>query len=108
MTRHRPSNSRRPAHRLHVLTHKLLILALSCVPGAWCQAAEPPVGQMHVYKKVGERELRLYVVKPGDWQVTDQRPALGLGQCLGLMISFGRGVLAQVDRFELIFGWRFV
>ena len=78
MTRHRPSNACPLAYRQGTGSLWLLVLVLSYVPGAWCQAAEPPVGQMHVYKKVGERELRLYVVKPGDWQATDQRPALVL------------------------------
>jgi len=55
-----------------------MAIALTCGLDAWCHAAEPPVGQMQVYKKVGERELRLYVVKPKDWQAADQRPALVL------------------------------
>ena len=35
-----------------------------------------PVGEFHVYKTVGDRELTLYVTKPADWKVTDQRPAI--------------------------------
>jgi acetyl esterase len=38
--------------------------------------AAESLGQMFVYKKVGERELKLYVSKPADWKVSDQRPAL--------------------------------
>lgn len=30
----------------------------------------------HVYKKVGDRELKLTVVLPPDWKATDQRPTL--------------------------------
>lgn len=30
----------------------------------------------HVYKKVGDRELKLTLVNPPDWKATDQRPAL--------------------------------
>ena len=29
-----------------------------------------------VYKKVGDRELKLSIVKPDGWQATDRRPAL--------------------------------
>jgi acetyl esterase/lipase len=56
----------------------LLAIALSCGLGLWCHAAEGPVGQARVYKKVGDRELRLFVVNPEDWQAADQRPALVL------------------------------
>jgi len=35
-----------------------------------------PVGEPCVYKKVGDRELRLFVVKPEGWQATDRRPAM--------------------------------
>jgi acetyl esterase len=68
----------RPSNRLGGLGLWLLVLVLSCGLGPWCHAAEPPVGQMHVYKKVGDRELRLFVLNPKDWQATDQRPALVL------------------------------
>ncbi|WP_395748075.1 alpha/beta hydrolase [Prosthecobacter sp.] len=30
----------------------------------------------HVYKKVGERELKLTIVNPPDWKASDQRPAM--------------------------------
>jgi carboxylesterase type B len=36
----------------------------------------PPVGESHVYKKVDDRELKLYVTKPTDWKQTDSRPAI--------------------------------
>ncbi len=41
-------------------------------------AAEPanPEGEMFVYKKVNEREMKLYVSKPADWKSSDQRPAI--------------------------------
>ena len=45
----------------------LLLLALTL------PAAEPIT---RVYKKVGERELRLTIVNPTDWRVSDQRPAM--------------------------------
>ena len=33
-------------------------------------------GKACVYKKVGDRELKLYIVNPADWKATDQRPAM--------------------------------
>jgi len=36
----------------------------------------PPAGAPHVYKTVGERELRLYANKPADWTAADNRPAI--------------------------------
>ncbi|MDD4872255.1 MAG: alpha/beta hydrolase, partial [Kiritimatiellae bacterium] len=33
-------------------------------------------GKPYVYKKVGERELKLYVVNPTDWKSEDKRPAI--------------------------------
>jgi acetyl esterase/lipase len=68
----------RPSNRPGGLGLGLLIIVLSCGLGPWCHAAEAPVGQMRVYKKVDDRELRLFVVNPKDWQPTDQRPALVL------------------------------
>jgi acetyl esterase/lipase len=68
----------RPSNRPGGLGLGLLIIVLSCGLGPWCHAAEAPVGQMRVYKKVGDRELRLFVVNPKAWQPTDQRPALVL------------------------------
>ena len=37
---------------------------------------EKPVPESHAYKRVGDRELKLFVEKPSGWQVTDQRPAM--------------------------------
>jgi len=46
----------------------LVTVALICCLGRWCVAAESTVGQARVYKKVGDRELRLFVVHPdGVW-----------------------------------------
>ncbi len=50
-----------------------VVLGLFC-SAPYCQAA--PVGEPQVYKKVGDRELRLFVIKPGDWKPADQRPAI--------------------------------
>ena len=38
--------------------------------------AVPPTGQPHIYKRVGERQLKLYVTKPADWKAGDKRPAI--------------------------------
>jgi len=56
----------------------LLSIAVACGFGPSSLAAEGPVGQTRVYKKMGDRELRLFVVHPDGWQPTDQRPALVL------------------------------
>ncbi|MDB6026448.1 MAG: Lipase [Verrucomicrobiales bacterium] len=45
------------------------------VSGMVIGAAEP-VGEAFVYKKIGDREMKLYVSKPADWKSSDQRPAL--------------------------------
>ena len=42
------------------------------------KGAGNPVGEAHVYKRVGGRELRLHVVKPAEWRAADRRPALVL------------------------------
>lgn len=39
-------------------------------------SAADPVGEAHVYKQVGDRELKLYVTKPNDWKGSDKRPAI--------------------------------
>lgn len=41
------------------------------VPWTSLRAAEPLT-----YKKVGERELKLFVEKPADWKASDKRPAI--------------------------------
>lgn len=40
-----------------------------------CSAAEP-TGMAYTYKKVEERELKIYVTKPADWQAGDSKPAI--------------------------------
>lgn len=47
---------------------------VACAP----LAAEAPVGTAHVYKRVGDRDLKLFVVSPPDAQPADRRPALVL------------------------------
>jgi acetyl esterase/lipase len=51
-------------------TGMFLLLAAQAV------GAAEPVGEEHVYKTVGDRELRLYVNKPDGWRAGDSRPAI--------------------------------
>lgn len=48
---------------------RLALLAL-CAPLACAAGAESVV-----YKRVGNRELKLFIEKPADWKATDRRPA---------------------------------
>ncbi len=52
------------------------LVALFLPPSA--PAAEAPVGTAHVYKRAGDRALKLFVVSPPDAQPADRRPALVL------------------------------
>ena len=38
----------------------------------------PTIGERFVYKKVGDREMKLFVMKPADWKASDRRPSLVL------------------------------
>lgn len=51
---------------------RLLLISLLLFP-LLVGAAEPI---SHVYKKAGERELKLTIVNPPDWKASDQRPAM--------------------------------
>lgn len=48
-----------------------LILGILFAPLAALHA-----GESLVYKKAGERELKLFIEKPADWKATDKRPAI--------------------------------
>lgn len=48
-----------------------LILGILFAPLAALHA-----GESLVYKKAGERELKLFIEKPADWKATDKRPAM--------------------------------
>ncbi len=53
-----------------------LIPALCCfILGITSSQAAAPLGEAKVYKKVGERELKLHTLKPADWKASDLRPA---------------------------------
>lgn len=54
------------------------LLPFVCLGALTANAAElpSPGGEMFVYKKINERELKLFVSKPEDWKASDQRPAI--------------------------------
>ncbi|MFK8112599.1 MAG: alpha/beta hydrolase [Rubripirellula sp.] len=53
----------------HLLCFLLLLSACS-----FCDAVPP--SDAHIYKKIEDRELNLYVTKPADWTESDTRPAI--------------------------------
>lgn len=55
---------------------RLLLLACTLLPALHAAAPVTPVGEPSVYKQVGERALKLYVVRPEGWKPTDRRPAI--------------------------------
>ena len=57
-----------PMKLFPLIVVSLLLCALSVV-GA-------PVGEKHIYKKIGDVELGIWVNKPDDWKPSDKRPAL--------------------------------
>ncbi|MDB6115673.1 MAG: lipase/esterase [Lacunisphaera sp.] len=54
---------------------RLTLLGLFGAAGSALHAEEP-VGSPHVFKKIGDRELKLYVVNPPGWKMGDRRPAI--------------------------------
>ncbi len=60
--------------------HSLILILLGSVAFAAAkpEAAKPAgvAAEIVIYKKVGDRELKLYVDKPAAWKATDQRPAI--------------------------------
>jgi acetyl esterase len=57
---------------------RLFLLTLAALCGAAVAAGEPmaPVGEARIYKRVGERELKLYALRPENWKASDRRPAI--------------------------------
>lgn len=78
--------------------------------------ATAPLGEPHVYKRVGERDLRLHVIKPADWKAADRRPALvffhGGGWVAGTPVQFNeqcqylatRGLVCVQVEYRLLKG----
>lgn len=60
---------------MHSLTFGLLLTLAAVAP---IRAAETvtPFGEPRVYKRVGDRELKLYLVRPEGWKAGEQRPAI--------------------------------
>lgn len=52
------------------------LLCLVALLVAYRALAAEPVGEPRAYKKVGERELKLYIVRPPDWKSSDKRAAI--------------------------------
>lgn len=66
-----------------ILAATLLFTLRSALPcAAQAPVATVPVkvatstSEARVYKKAGDRELKLFIEKPADWKASDQRPAL--------------------------------
>lgn len=55
-----------------------IIVAVLFVAAAQAADANASLGESRVYKKVGERDLHLYLVKPDGWKSSDRRPGLVL------------------------------
>jgi acetyl esterase len=53
-----------------------LLIGLAILGGAPCFGAPRPDLEEHVYKTVGDKALRLFIVKPPNWKATDKHPAL--------------------------------
>lgn len=54
----------------------LIFLTIGVLPSLAVKPSGGIPGEVHVYKKVEQRELKLYVVKPADWKAGDKRPAI--------------------------------
>lgn len=57
----------------------VLICSLSLLPAAYAQKNYPPVFEgatEHVYKTVGDVDLKLWSFQPADWKPSDSRPAI--------------------------------
>ena len=55
---------------IRIFTLSVLLLASAL------HAADAPSPITHIYKKEADRELKLTIVNPPDWQASDQRPAM--------------------------------
>jgi len=60
-----------------LITKNVATLAvLVCSLGANASLAAEPPGEKHIYKKIEDRQLGLYISQPADWQANDRRPAV--------------------------------
>ena len=53
------------------------VLTFAVVAPIRAADAVAPLGEALIYKRVGERELKLYLVQPDGWKTHDRRPADG-------------------------------
>jgi acetyl esterase len=58
------------------LSGTLVILFFALLAPVFAAETVAPLGEARVYKRVGERELRLHIVRPPGWQASDRRPAI--------------------------------
>ncbi|MCX6953816.1 MAG: alpha/beta hydrolase [Verrucomicrobia bacterium] len=58
------------------LLPSLLLAFTVAVAPLFAAEAKAPVGEARTYKKIGDRELKLYVLRPDGWKATDRRPAI--------------------------------
>jgi acetyl esterase len=55
---------------------KLAVFALLSAAAVFSAEPKPLIGEARVYKRVGDRELKVHIVKPDAWRATDRRPAI--------------------------------
>src|SRR5687768_8129839 len=67
---------RRSAMRLWLEVLALSLIALVCALSGAAGEGIQPIGEVYVYKRTSERELRLFVVRPVEWAQADRRPAV--------------------------------
>ncbi len=96
--------------------HQVMIACVAAVLAAKSGPDAQPAGKAHVYKKVGERELKLWVLTPPDWKAADRRPAIvffhGGGWVAGSPAQFNeqskylasRGMVAIQVEYRLLAG----
>jgi acetyl esterase/lipase len=63
-------------HGIDMKTSLALILAAFLAPHVPAADATTPLGEARVYKTVGERALKLHLVRPEGWNASDRRPAI--------------------------------
>jgi len=70
---------RQTVRALPFITLEVFLLAVLAAQPVFSEDREKdsaPVGETCVYKKVGDHELKLFIIKPVGWKAMDRRPAL--------------------------------
>jgi len=55
---------------------RFAVLVLLALAPVFAAETKPLIGEARVYKRVGDRELKLHIVRPEGWKATDRRPAI--------------------------------